>query len=216
MDMPIPPPHGPPLPRLSPDRAIARGSERSVFDWPERPALLIKVTHRQALRRDSRGRVKDPLWPREYNAWRAAQAYAARSGRPPPVADVIACLPAEGGSAHVVRKIVDAEGRMGPTLDRLAAEDRLGAAEIGMLNALVADLMAAGIVVHDARAANIVLEAAPGRPARLVLVDGFGDRSAVPLRSWLPFLARRRLGRALRRTARETGLIWDGRRFTQP
>lgn len=205
------------LPSLAPERAIARGSERSVFDWPEEPGLLIKVLHANALRRDARGRVTDPVWRRERRTWRVAQAYAARTGRPPPVAEVIARLPTTaGGSLHVVRKVADAEGRMGPTLHRLAAENRLGATEIDRLNRLVADLMAAGIAVHDARAANFVLETGPGRPGRFVLVDGFGDRAAVPLRSWLPFLARRRLSRALRRTARETGLSWDGARFLRP
>ncbi|MEE4118836.1 MAG: YrbL family protein [Paracoccaceae bacterium] len=204
------------LPPLVPERAIARGSERSVFDWPEEPGLLIKVLHANALRRDARGEMTDPVWCRERHSWLMARAYAARTGRPPPVAEVIARLPTAAGSLHVVRKVADCEGRIGPTLHRLAAENRVGEAEIDRLNALVADLMASGIAVHDARAANFVFEAGPGRAGRFVLVDGFGDRAVVPLRSWLPFLARRRLSRALCRTARETGLAWDGSRFSRP
>ncbi|RDC73774.1 hypothetical protein DLJ49_06585 [Rhodovulum sp. 12E13] len=216
MDTSFPPPQGLSLPRLAPEEALARGSERAVFDWPDQPGLLIKVMHPHALRRDARGGVRDPVGQRERRAWQAALAYATRTRRPPPVAEVIACLPWGSGTAHIVRKVADADGRMGPTLALLADQGRLGDAEIEMLNDLVADLQAAGIVVHDARPANFVLETSRHGASRFVLVDGFGDRALVPLRSWLPVLARRRLATALYRTARETGLHWDGRRLSRP
>jgi hypothetical protein len=207
------PRQAPALPPLRPEEAVARGSERSIFEWEAEPALLLKLIHPQALRRDVRGRATDPLFRRELKAWQAARRYSARTGRPAPVAEIVAQRAIEGGFVQLVRKVADAEGRMGPTLDKLIERDAFGAGELALLNALVADLAAAGIVVHDARPANFVLETAPGGATRFVLVDGFGDRAALPLRAWLPSLARRRLFRALRRTARDTGLAFDGRRF---
>lgn len=201
---------------LRPEKAIARGSERLVFEWEAEPSLLLKQMHRHALRRDVRGHLSDPVFRRELRAWQAACRYSRRTGRPPPVAEVVARQTVGESSVQFVRKITDADGHVGPTLERLAASDALGQRELDLLNALVDDLGRAGIVVHDARSANFVLETAPGGASRFVLVDGFGDRAAVPLRSWFPALARRRLVRALRRTARDTGLAFDGRRFAVP
>jgi hypothetical protein len=206
------------IPSLRPEEAVARGSERTVFEWADEPALLIKLMHPHALRRDLFGRMTDPVYRRERKAWRAAQDFSARTGRPPPVVEVVGLEAVAGGFVQVVRKVADAEGRMGLTLEQLAARGALGAAELALLNAHVADLAAAGIVVHDARPANFVLEMPRAGPARFVLVDGFGDRAAVPLRAWLAPLARRRLARALERTARDAGLVLDRRRlaFARP
>jgi hypothetical protein len=201
------------LPALEPDAAIARGSERLVFDLADEPALLLKRLRPCALRRDRRGRPWDPVHLREMRAWRRAARFAARTGRPPPVAEIIASRPVDGGFVQLVRKVADADGRMGPTLAELAASGLLDERHLALLDGLAADLAAAGIVVYDAGPANIVLETAGDGRARFVLVDGFGDRAAIPLRTWLPWLAVRRLDRALRGTARAVGLRWDGRRF---
>jgi len=209
--MRITPSPAPALPRLSPEDAVARGSERAVFEWPEEPGLLIKLMHPRALRRDIFGRVSDPVYLRERRTWQAAQRFAARTGRPPPVAEIVGRVSAQEGSAHLVRKVADASGRMGPTLERLVAEGAFGPDELALLNRFAADLLESGLVVHDARPSNIVLETTTDGAARFVLVDGFGDRGYIPLRSWVPRLARRRLDRAFMRTARQSGLRWDAR-----
>ena len=204
------------LPSLRQAETVARGSERAVFEWEDEPTILLKLTHDHAVLRDPFGRTRDPIHSREVRAWRAALQYSARTGRPPPVAEILVLRSIDGSIVQLVRKVADAEGRMGPMLDRLIASDAFGDAELDLLNALAADLAAAGIVVYDARPANIVLEKRRDGPARFVLVDGFGDRAAIPLRALLPPLARRRLARALRRTAQETGLEFDGVRFAFP
>ncbi len=209
--MRVRPPSAPPLPRLCPDDAVARGSERAVFEWAEEPGLLIKLMHPHSLSRDFFGRVTDPVYLRERRGWLAAQRFAARTGRPPPVAEVLGRISAREGAAHVVRKVADARGRMGPTLERLVGESAFGAAELDLLNRFAADLVASGLVVYDAQPSNIVLETTVDGAARFVLVDGLGDRGYIPVRSWVPRLARRRLDRAFLRTARKTGLSWDVR-----
>jgi hypothetical protein len=203
--------HDLPLPPLSQETAIAQGRERLVFDWPARPDLLLKVARTASL---GSGGARPahripPLFRREERSWRAAKRMAQSRGQPVPLAEIVANVPFEQGVAQVVRKITDGAGNLAPTLADLVQSGTITSDHLTLLNAFVGELHALAVVVYDAKATNIVLDCAPDTQPRFVLVDGYGDRALIPLKTWIKPLARRRLARALARTARETGLAWD-------
>lgn len=109
--------------------------------------------------------------------------------------------------------IRDADGAMAPSLADQCAAGALSADQQTALDAFVAAIYDLQIVVHDAGPKNIVWHE---KQSRYVLVDGFGDRSAIPLKTWIKPLNDRRLDRAFAETAAKSGLTWDpkARRFS--
>lgn len=197
---------------------IARGSERHVYLVPGAPDMLLKVMRSKHLRtiaqsddKTFRGWLKIrkayALYRREQKAWNDAMLRAAIRGNSPPLAGIGSLVLTQSGLGQMVERIVDAEGRTAPTLDDLLHEP-LRPDMLEALNAFVAALYDWHIPAYDLGPKNIVWDAAS---RRFVLVDGFGDRSVLPLKTWFRGFNNRRLDRAFAETAQKCPLIWDAK-----
>ncbi|SIS88231.1 PhoP regulatory network protein YrbL [Roseivivax lentus] len=203
--------------RLKDARRLAKGSERAIYALPGAPDQLIKVMlpkYRRALdgvdpdtaKGRRRHAVAYALFFREEDAIARARAMAQARGIRSPLPDFLGYRDTDMGLGQVVEMIRDDAGAMAPSLADQCAEGSLSASQQSALDAFVAAIYDLHIVVHDAGPKNIVWDAAA---ARYVLVDGFGDRSALPLKTWFKPLNDRRLDRAFAECAQKAGLLWD-------
>ena len=206
-------------------RLLARGAMREVYEHPHDPNLLLKVVRADRLRRHATARgVKAALKrrgafgpyriiARECLTYLAVARRAEEAGRPVPIAGCHGIVPTVRGLASACEYIRGTDGTVAPTLHALVEEDRLASDQLAALNAFVADLHALDVVTGDLNARNIVFDAGRGV---FVLVDGFGDNTILPLRSWFPRYNARRLDMGFAKIAGRTGLRWDGaaRRFS--
>ena len=85
---------------------------------------------------------------------------------------------------------------------------------LARLNDFTDHVYALNVVAPDLHDTNVVLDE-DGPSPRFVLIDGFGDKTVIPLRTWLPWLNGRQLDRRFARFARLAPLDWqpDARRF---
>ena len=87
------------------------------------------------------------------------------------------------GLAQACGKTSDGEGRLAPTLETLLrTKGGLGARHAEWLNALAGGLYALNANVPDFLLKNIAVDEGG---ERLVLVDGYGDKTILPFRAWL-------------------------------
>jgi hypothetical protein len=213
-------PDGPPL-QLAGCTPLAQGGTRKVFRHPTDPGLLVKiVVPNPDRRRDRLARFFIWLHPPaayrfvdlEVRAWRKLSARGLRPEELP--------LPAMGGfvatdlgRGQLVEAIFGADGGLAPTLAQLARRGPPDATLLEALNRFAERLMTLNIVTRDLTVNNIVLD---GRavPPRLVLVDGFGDKNTIPLRTLSRRINRRKLVPSLVRLGGRLGLVWTGRGFS--
>lgn len=83
------------------------------------------------------------------------------------------------------------------------------------LNAFLADVCALNVAAPDLNHVNVARDHTLGRE-RFVLIDGFGDKAMVPLRTLFPTLNARRRDRQFEKLARFAPLRWPPgvRRFS--
>ena len=211
---------------LSEVRRLARGKVRDVYARPDRGDQLLKTlreTKRRAYARRSglRARIKRRLGLgpyryilKEYHCYLRVAYEAERLDRAIPIAELGAVVRTDRGLAQVAALVPDQHGALAPTLRHLLREGPLRPDALSRLNAFVSDLYDLNVVVPDLSAGNIVFDASlPG--GRFLLVDGYGEKAFVPLRSWFPRLNARALDRGFAEIARGRPLRWNGamRRF---
>lgn len=206
-----------PLSGLSP---IARGQESDVYERPGKPSQLVKVHREKRItalttspRLRDRIRVRTASGPyrnflRVYQSYLDAVMQAGRIGRPPPLPQLRGFVQTDRGLGLVIQKIRSADGQMAPTLKRLRREGALEPEVIQALNRFACDLYAFNIVATDLRYGNLVYETYKGR-SRIVMIDGFGSRTLIPVRSWSRRLNARALDGLFGELARQLDLTWD-------
>lgn len=168
---------------LSSAQPVAQGKEKIIYEHPDHPELLVKV-HNPALQLSSRrllhraGRYKAFAYE--------LQEYVALRGRFPnealPVERVFGLADTSLGLGLVVEKVTTSDGRLGTSLYRLVRQQGLTAELREHAEAFIAAVLRYDMIFSDMNASNLVLGSRGGRNA-LVLVDGFGDKNLVPLRS---------------------------------
>ncbi|QFT63238.1 YrbL family protein [Roseivivax sp. THAF30] len=206
-----------PLRQLKETDFLAKGSERHVFALDDSGRVLVKVMRSKYLRKirmvDDRSffgwlkiRRAYALFRREQKALSDVMLRAAIREDMPPVLSFRGYILTEKGLGQVVETIRDAEGKVAPSLYGQLQAGPLFPAQIDALNEFAARIYDWHVVAHDLGPKNIVWNAEDGR---YVLVDGFGDRSIIPLKTWNRRLNNRRLDRAFREMAETSGLDWD-------
>ena len=209
--------------RLDGVAPVAAGRRRDVFAHPSRANLLLKrekprpqhgarsLTDRFRRRRPE-GSNKSLV--DEYRTYVCVATLADRLDRPVPIAGFGPILRTEAGLAQVWDRVGDGRGGLARTLRAICREGAFDAAMLARLNAFVADVYALNVVAPDLHDTNVVLDE-EGDARRFVLVDGFGDKTLVPIRTWLPWLNARQLDRRFARFAGQAPLEWrpDARRF---
>ena len=121
------------------------------------------------------------------------------------------------GAGILVEKIVDRSGTLARTLYDLCASNEMDRNLLGHLNELVAKLFDMQIVAPDLHSNNIVFGQRNGKDSFFV-VDGYGERTAIPVRTLSQTLRDYSLRKGMVKVAEKTGLIWSAkdRQFSIP
>lgn len=210
------------IPKLSGKREIARGAERQVFTVKKSPDVLVKIMRAKHLGdlaglddRSLSGWLKlrrtYGLYRREQRVWTDAMLRAAIRQALPPLAAVSDFVLTPQGLGQIVERVRDEDGATAPTLTQILAKGPLTPAHQAALNRFIGDIYDWHIVAYDISPDNIVWEA---DGARFLLIDGFGDRSILPLKTWIKRLNDRRLDRAFAKMCQKAGLRWNAKMRT--
>ena len=208
---------------------IARGGERLVFIHPTQPKRLIKVLRERPAEMFTRwtfGHLTQRYFPsarhrpvmKQYHEYaRLAFEHQRDPDFVMPVSHLYGFCQTSLGLGGITERVTNDAGENGPTLADLVAGNALNDALLESFNAFVDRLFRVGVAVGDVSPTNFVRgwrHIVPGGAASgpdWVMVDGFGDRHAVPIRS----VSRRAriwgLDDCFRRNPLVTGLRWNAR-----
>lgn len=194
---------------LSRSTPLAIGHLRAIHAHPDRADLLVKVMRAEAVakRYDAPGQWLKRLprvrqygsFLREIKEYLAAHARFARAD--PPLVRIAGLVETDLGLGLVCEKIVAADGSLAPTLHALyRREGKAPAWAAAALERFLDEALRHDLIVGDLHAGNLVYgNDARGGPPRLLLVDGFGEKSLIPLGSMSRAINRRNTLRRYRR-----------------
>lgn len=201
--------------RLTGIEPLALGHLRAIYPHPDDPDQLIKLMRADAVaKRWGPGASWVKRVPRalHYTGFlREFTEAIVQAARHPdahaPLARPQGLVETDLGTALVVEAVRGEDGALGPTLDALVRRDGASPALRAQIDALFAALGDAAVIVGDVHPGNIVFgrtarDRRVGLPARLILVDGYGEKFFVPLPSMSRFVndwQRRRVYRRLLR-----------------
>jgi hypothetical protein len=211
--------------QLSHSRPLALGHQRAVHQHPHDPDLVVKTmrpesvakrwegpgnwAHRLARTRHYSGYVREV---KEYVAMRV------HPGASPPIVRIVGLVDTDLGLGLVCEKVRGPDGGVAPTLLQSwldhGGEPPWAAAA---LEALREDLLRYNVIVGDLNAANLVFGSDSAGGPRLVMIDGFGEKNAVPLSSMSRHYNRHVIRRRYRRLLRDLATPlseWTGARTT--
>ena len=203
---------------LSDRQLIASGTVRSVYDFPDQPDLLIKVfTHsedrvshkfgkRLAWKLFPEARYRNTLKELECEL-RVSLKLGGEIGHSP-LSRMLGVVQTSRGAGVVVERIAGLDGSLAPKLHQVCADGVIDKAVLRALNVFVSRMYDLQIVARDVKRSNIVYGTRGDGPA-FFLIDGYGERNLVPLRSLSRRLNDRSLSRQFAVIAQKTGLRWD-------
>lgn len=226
---------------LDPSAMIAEGGERMVFVHPDDPCRLIKVVK-------PRDGSEFPLWTfghvtqryipsarwrstvkqyDEYNRLMLGQLFDVNLDVP--ISHLYGFVKTNLGLGCITERVTDDAGNNAPTLLQLVKEKTFTPEHLDSLNTFITQLYDISVVVCDVSPPNFVYGYRHIGPAgtrtgpEWVLIDGFGDRFAITVRSisrrvrsmGLDDCFKRKYIKKYKRTGKVRGLNWnkDTRQF---
>jgi len=214
---------------LSTDLLLASGTQREIYRHPTDPEKLVKVLRNMPL---TKGRARlatltESYFPRIRKRWarKEYQEYLRLMLGPwpepihPPITHMYGFVQTSLGLACLSDAVLDGKD-LGETLKAKTTGKTLSTSDLALLNDTIERFYRYDIRAGDMTARNFVfghrrIGGVPG-PRECVLVDGFGDIHAIPIRSWGRFFNRFGLDDSCKRLAHRTGLTWNTatRQFT--
>ncbi|WP_458791454.1 YrbL family protein [Yoonia sp. MH D7] len=213
----------PPLLTLTIADQIASGVQRAVFPHPVARTKLIKVLKRaedMPPRSNFNGRM-DKLFPslrtrqirKEYQEYLHIMLANPDPDFHPPISHMYGFAITNLGLGCITDRVENSDGSLGQTVGAKAKAGTLTDEDLALLNDAIGRIYRYNIRASDMNPNNFVI----GRrdtgggigPKECVLVDGFGDIHAVPVRSMAKWSNRMGLDDSASRLARNTGLTWD-------
>jgi hypothetical protein len=196
-----------PVLTLSSVEPIAVGHLRSVYQHPHHENALIKVMRPDAVEKrwNAPGRWAKRLpRARHYVQYlRELKEFIVARARAPavdvPIARMIGVVDTDLGLGVISEKVVDESGALAPTLAAVYAKRGFTPELDAALATFSRDLLAANVIVGDMHAWNIVYGADSRGGPRLVMIDGFGEKHAIPISSMSRAINRYRTKRLLKR-----------------
>ncbi|MEO8670952.1 MAG: YrbL family protein [Tahibacter sp.] len=181
---------------LAASEPIAVGHLRLVFQHPDAPSLLIKIMRPEVVAtRFARWYKQLPRAKHYANHVRELKEYIAAHARKPhanpPLARMVGLAEADLGLGLVVERVVDDRGALAPTLDKLVRRDGLLPWMEQALAEFFAQVLEHELIVGDMHPGNLVYGSDSRGGPRLVLIDGFGEKNAIPTCSMSRRLNRR-------------------------
>lgn len=181
------------------------GGERLIFQHPADPHLLVKVMDSQER---ARRRAEHPIkhWHKRFRRspyqgylTELAEYVASQTPDAPPrdvpLARVLGLVQTTLGLGLLAEKITAPDGGLAPTLRETVRRDGLSADMRAALDVFFQALADAHVVINDLGPSNIVVGAnADGRDG-LWLIDGFGNKQAIPFFAMNKTWNRRRMMR---------------------
>jgi hypothetical protein len=203
---------------------IVMGHQRAVYQHPHDAGLIVKTMRPESVARrwDAPGRWHKRLpRARHYVSYlREIKEYIAthtRADADPPLARIVGLAETDVGLGLVCEKVLGPNGDMAPTLHQCWLEN--GGEPLwarAALEAFLESLLRHNVIVGDLNAANLVYGSDSRGGPRLLMVDGFGEKSAIPLSSMSRALNRHFVRRRYRRMLRDLAVPvseWTGVRL---
>jgi len=167
---------------------IAVGHLRYVFEHPDQPDWLVKVMRPDAVakRWNAPGRWHKRLsrtrhyssFLRELKEYIAVQA--CHPGGDVPIARPCGIVETDLGLGLEMEKVLDAEGKLAPTLRDLLKRKAPVPWLDAELEKLFSDLQHFDVILGDLHAGNVVYGSDTRGGPRLILIDGFGEKNLIP------------------------------------
>ncbi|EEE37525.1 hypothetical protein RKLH11_1361 [Rhodobacteraceae bacterium KLH11] len=189
-----------------------------MYEFPDQPDLLIKVFTR------SEQRVSHRFWKRL--VWKLFPGAQYRSTLKEiecelrvslklgaelelsPLSRMLGVVQTTRGAGVVVERIAGLDGGLAPKLHQVCSDGEIEKTVLDALNVFVRRMFDLQIVARDVKRSNIVYGTRGDNPA-FFLIDGYGERNLIPLRSLSRRLNDRSLNRQFAVIAERTGLRWD-------
>lgn len=212
-----------PLPAQS---LVARGAQRAVYLHPHDPTKLVKVLmpDNQRPKRNNFNGVMDRLMPstrlrqirKEYSEYLRIMLQNPHNDFHLPLTHMFGFVTTDQGLGCLTERITADNAPLGKTLGAAAKDGTLCLDDIALLNDSIGRIFDYNIRASDMNPSNFVFgqrTSAAGTlgPRECVLVDGFGDTHAIPVRSWGKWANRHGLEDSCKRLAHKTGLHWDSK-----
>ncbi|HKE48337.1 MAG TPA: YrbL family protein [Rhodanobacteraceae bacterium] len=204
--MPTDSPTAPPL-ALASAAPLAVGHLRNVFQHPEHEGELIKIMRPEAVASRWNGprrwHKRLPRTRHYVGYLRELKEYIGARARAPevdaPIARMLGVVETDLGLGLVSEKVVDGEGALAPTLAAVYGRRGFTPELETALGQFLKGLLDANVIVGDMHAWNIVYGSDSRGGPRLVMIDGFGEKHAIPVSSMSRGINRYRTHRLYRR-----------------
>jgi hypothetical protein len=180
--------------KLRESEPVAQGHKRFVFQHPTDPDLLIKVWQPDVVA--ERWSSERP-WYRQsrYRQYLSLQreisehlALAVKFANGVPVLQkVFGIVHTDYGIGAVVEKLRGRDGGLAPSLAELARREGVTPRLLEKVERFRDELLQYGIIIGKLHDRNLVL-ALRGNEERFVMVDGYGEKTAIPIHVWSPWL----------------------------
>ena len=208
---------------LKAEDRIAAGVQREVYRHPLDKSKLVKVLRpndEMPKRTNFNGRM-DRIFPstrlrqirKEYQEYLRIMLQPNGDKRHLPMTHMFGFAMTNLGVGCVTEAVTEADGQLGRTVGSKASSGDLSTEDIALLNSAIERIYRLGIRASDMNPANFVIghrwQGSVMGPHECVLVDGFGDIHAIPIRSWGRLFNRFGLDDSCKRLARNTGLKWS-------
>lgn len=196
---------------LKASNPLASGKTQTVYQHPADPALLIKVRHHDRLKQANGGKLGGLLGYRRkhgtYTTWqREIEHYFSvclRLGfHPPFLQEYRGVVETDLGLGLVVGRVNDRSGQLAPTLERVVSRTGLTDELRAMVESLLVQMNELRISTNDVSVKNIVCGSNRLGRDQLVLIEGIGVNTFVPLARYSNYFNIRSNNRHFARTLR--------------
>ncbi|EBA13550.1 YrbL family protein [Roseobacter sp. CCS2] len=208
---------------LNPDDQIATGVQRAVFLHPHDSGKLVKVLKDASTmpRRTNFNGVMDRLFPstrlrqirKEYQEYLRVMLTHPDPAFHAPISHMFGFATTNLGVGCLTERVMEPDGTLGQTVGAKAKAGTLEDADIALLNDAISRIYGYGIRASDMNPKNFVIghrkDGSDLGPRECVLVDGFGDIHAIPVRSLSNWTNQLGLDDSCARLAKNTKLQWN-------
>ena len=207
---------------LNSDDKRAEGTQRTVYMHPHDPTRLVKVLRDipQTAGRTRLATLSEQYFPsirrrwvhKEYQEYKRLMLCSWDHDLHPPIAHMYGFVLTNLGLGCLTDAVFENDD-LGETLRSKLKNKTLTAADLVLFNDTVRRMYLYDVRAGDMTACNFVFGQrrldGTHDPRECVLVDGFGDIHALPIRSCGRFFNRIGLDDGCKRLAQRTGLLWD-------
>jgi hypothetical protein len=189
---------------------VKSGRTRNVHQHEALPGLLIKTLQPELVDRDGYFKAY-PRWKKgrphgAYFAFRRevdefivlCRRLYGRDLSGLPIARIHGLVPTSAGLGLVVERISAGDG-LAPTMLEMIGQKRFEKRHLQAMERFLGRCRELRIVFGDLTVNNIVYTEARGPQGEFVAIDGFGEKSAVPVHRWSRLLNDRKIERVRRR-----------------